>query len=65
MGGNDIQTAHEIAVRANKTMNTILDMPICTSWIFRRGSKPFRCDTMELDDYLANRGITVGKTKKK
>ena len=62
MGGNDVNTAHEIAIRANKTTNTILEMPVCTSWIFRRGSKPVKCATMELDDYLAGRGITLSKT---
>ena len=52
MGGNDPETAHSIAVRCNKTTQTILQMPLCTSWIFRRGEKPFTCRNMELDDYL-------------
>lgn len=53
MGGNDPQTAHEIAVRCNKTTQTILHMPLCSSWIFRRGTTPFMTRNMELDDYLA------------
>lgn len=52
MGGNDPETAHSIAQRCNKTTQTILHMPLCTSWIFRRGEKPFMCRNMELDDYL-------------
>ena len=37
MGGNDPETSHSIAIRCNKTTQTILHMPLCTSWIFRRG----------------------------
>lgn len=57
MGGNDPQTAHSIAVRCNKTATTILHMPLCTSWIFRRGEKPFMCKNFELDDYLVQKGL--------
>ncbi len=57
MGGNDPETAHSIAVRCNKTTQTILQMPLCTSWIFRRGEKPFTCSNMELDDYLKSKMI--------
>ncbi len=53
MGGNDPETAREIAIRCNKTTQTILHMPLCTSWIFRRGEKPVMTRNMELDDYLA------------
>ena len=27
-------------------------MPLCSSWIFRRGEKPFMCKNLELDDYI-------------
>lgn len=57
MGGNDPTTAQEIAVRVNKTANTILHMPLSTSWIIRRGSEPFSCHNFELDDYLSEKGI--------
>lgn len=57
MGGNDPETAHQIAIRCNKTTQTILHMPLCSSWIFRRGEKPFMCKNIELDDYLSRRGI--------
>lgn len=64
MGGNDPETAHSIAVRCNKTTQTILHMPLCSSWIFRRGEKPFLCKNLELDDYLIWKGIDKkgGKT---
>lgn len=57
MGGNDPETAHSIAIRCNKTTQTILHMPLCTSWIFRRGEKPFMCKNLELDDYLQEKVI--------
>lgn len=65
MGGNDPETAHSIAVRCNKTTQTILHMPICTSWIFRRGEKPFMCRNMELDDYLQEKKIISSPIKRK
>ncbi len=57
MGGNDPETAHSIAIRCNKTTQTVLHMPLCTSWIFRRGEKPFMCKNLELDDYLFWKGV--------
>lgn len=52
MGGNDPDTAEQIAVRVNRTADTILHMPLSTSWIIRRGERPFACQNFELDDYL-------------
>ena len=52
--------AHEIALRCNKTTNTILHMPLCSSWIFRRGEKPFMCSkNLELDEYIERKGIKI------
>lgn len=59
MGGNDPETAHSIAVRCNKTTQTILHMPLCSSWIFRRGEKPFMCKNLELDDYISRKKIKL------
>ena len=58
MGGNAPETVHQIAIRCNKTTQTILHMSLCSSWIFRRGEKPFMCKNIELDDYLSRRGIS-------
>ena len=57
MGGNDPETAHSIAIRCNKTTQTILHMPLRSSWIFRRGEKPFMCRNLELDTYMMLKGI--------
>lgn len=61
MGGNDPETARSIAIRCNKTTNTILHMPLCTSWIMRRGQQPYTCRNLELDNYLAARGISAAE----
>lgn len=64
MGGNDPDTAHQIAIRCNKTTQTVLHMPLCSSWIFRRGEKPFICRNLELDDYLNGKSINKTTNKK-
>ena len=65
MGGNDPTTAREIAIRCDKTVQTILHMPLCHSWIFRRGSKPFMCRNMEFDDYYKDRIINKENSAEK
>ncbi|MCH5341376.1 MAG: type IV secretory system conjugative DNA transfer family protein [Acetatifactor sp.] len=62
MGGNDPETAHSIVIRCNKTTQTILHMPLRSSWIFRRGEKPFMCRNMELDTYLMLKDIVKKET---
>lgn len=65
MGGNDPETAHQIAIRCNKTTQTILHMPLCSSWIFRRGEMPFMCKNLELDDYIGEKNIRIEINKSK
>lgn len=64
MGGNDPETAQQIAIRCNKTTQTVLHMPLCSSWIFRRGEKPFICKNLELDDYLNQKSINKASIPK-
>ncbi len=40
LGGNDISTARSVSERSNKPLDQILNMPIGTCWVFRRGSMP-------------------------
>ena len=40
LGGQDVETARYIAVKANKSVNTILDMPLDSAWLFTRGQAP-------------------------
>ena len=51
MGGNDVDTATTIAKRANKPLSRILDMPVGTNWIFRRGEKPRFSRTIDIYEY--------------
>jgi len=40
LGGNDIDTATSVSERSNMPLDKILNMPVETNWIFRRGEKP-------------------------
>lgn len=40
LGGNDIETAKAVAERCDMTVKKILNMPVGTNWIFRRGQSP-------------------------
>ena len=40
LGGSDIETARNMATRSGASVKSILQMPIGSAWIFRRGSKP-------------------------
>ena len=51
MGGNDVETARMISERSNQPLHRILDMPLCTNWIFRRGSSPKFSNTVDLSEY--------------
>ena len=40
LGGQSVETARFIGVKANKPMSTILDMPLGKAWLFERGNAP-------------------------
>ena len=40
LGGNDVATAEAICKRCNKPLGQVLNMPIGSCWVFRRGSQP-------------------------
>lgn len=40
LGGQDVETVRYIAVKANKTADTILNMPLDEAYLFTRGSLP-------------------------
>ena len=39
LGGQDVETARYIATKANKTTDTILNMPLDQAYLFTRGQK--------------------------
>lgn len=51
MGGNDIETARIIAERSNSSVPSVLNMPVGTNWVFRRGEKPVFSNTVDLSEY--------------
>lgn len=51
MGGNDVETARMIAERSNQPLHRVLEMPLGTNWIFRRGSQARFSDTVDLSEY--------------
>ncbi len=40
LGGQDVDTARFIAVKANRTTDTILSLPLGEAWLFTRGQSP-------------------------
>lgn len=40
LGGQSVETARFIGVKANKPVSTILNMPLDRAWLFERGSTP-------------------------
>ena len=57
MGGTSAEQANIIGKRANKQMNTILNMPIGKSWIFRRGQEPVLCQNFDLEWFQKEKGF--------
>jgi len=51
MGGNDVETAKAVADRCDMPVKKILNMPLGTSWIFRRGQAPVNAKIIDLDTY--------------
>lgn len=54
LGGNDVKTAQAVAERADVPTKKILNMPVGTNWIFRRGQVPINGKNLNLDSYLEN-----------
>ena len=51
MGGQDVETAKYIATKANKSVNTVLDMPLDSAWLFTRGEAPRQVQKYSLKDH--------------
>ena len=51
MGGNNTETAGNMSIRADKSRNTMLNMPVGKSWIFRRWQEPVLCENFPLEEY--------------
>lgn len=51
LGGNDIETAEQVAKRCNLPLQKILEMPVGTNWIFRRGQKAVNAANFKLEPF--------------
>lgn len=52
LGGNDIATARAVSQRCNKTMNHVLNMPVGSCWVFRRGEVPVFTKLLDPAEYI-------------
>lgn len=57
LGGNDVETAKAIAERADVPVKKILNMPVGTNWLFRRGQAPINGMNFQLEPYLESKGL--------
>ena len=55
LGGNDVETAAAVATRCDVPITKILNMPIATNYIFRRGQAPINGNNFKLDPFEANK----------
>lgn len=55
LGGNDVDTAKKVAERCDLPYRKVLNMPIGTNWIFRRGQEPIHGKNVELDSFTSVR----------
>lgn len=51
LGGNDVETANAVSKRCNKPMNQVLNMPVGSCWVFRRGEPPVFTKLLDPADY--------------
>ncbi|MBQ6697025.1 MAG: type IV secretory system conjugative DNA transfer family protein [Lachnospiraceae bacterium] len=51
LGGNDVDTAKKVAERCDLPYRKILNMPIGTNWIFRRGQEPINGKNLVLEKF--------------
>ena len=51
LGGNDVETAEQVAKRCNLPLQKILEMPVGTNWIFRRGQKAASATNFKLEPF--------------
>ena len=55
LGGNDVKTAQAVAERADVPVKKILNMPVGTNWVFRRGQAPTNGRNFNLEAYLKDK----------
>lgn len=51
LGGNDVNTAENVGRRCDRRMLDILNMPVGSCWVFRRGQKAISAEIFQLDPF--------------
>ncbi len=51
LGGQDVETVRYIATKANKSIHTILNMPLDNAWLFVRGREPQQVQKFALEQH--------------
>ena len=51
LGSNDVETAKSISLRADVPLKKVLNMPVQSCWVFRRGEEPVNTVQFDLDKY--------------
>ena len=57
LGGNDVDTAEAVARRCDVPLKKILNMPVETNWIFRRGQEPVNSKNYNIENLLKEKNI--------
>ena len=59
LGGNDVETAEEVARRCDVPLKKILNMPVGTNYIFRRGQAPVHAKNFQLEPFLEEKAQEI------
>lgn len=59
LGGNDVETAKAVAERCDVPVKKVLNMPVETNWIFRRGQAPINAKNFELEPFLRKKRLSL------
>ena len=57
LGGQDIETASYMSYKANKSITTILNMPLEEAYLFTRGSEPRKVEKYDLTEHTRYREL--------
>ena len=49
LGGQDVETARHIGIKANKSTCSVLNMPLSSAWLFERGADPRQVEKFRLE----------------
>lgn len=51
LGGQDMDTAHMMSIKANKPLNKVLDMPLNTAFLFTRGQAARQVEKFDIKEH--------------